>query len=57
MFCDSWRPRLHQTLQAFRCNTGRKSKRHSLKFRPWVESLVYRITPATIVVNVGSAAA
>src|SRR6516165_228289 len=52
MFCDSWRPRLHQTLQAFRCNTDRKSKRRLLKFRPWVESLECRTTPATIVVSV-----
>src|SRR6266404_2139367 len=48
MFGESWRPLLHRTLHAFRGSSGRKRKRCSRGFRPWVESLENRTTPAAV---------
>jgi uncharacterized repeat protein (TIGR01451 family) len=48
MFGDWWRRRLYRTLHAFRSSAGRKNKHRSRAFRPWVESLEIRATPATI---------
>src|SRR5260370_13925085 len=48
MFGDSWRPWLHRTLSAFHSSTDRKRKRRSRGFRPWVERLENRTTPAAV---------
>src|SRR6266851_2881859 len=48
MFGDSWRPWLHRTVNAFRSSTGRKRKRRARRFRPWMENLENRTTPAAV---------
>src|SRR6266851_7002350 len=48
MFGDSWRPWLHRTVNAFRSSTGRKRKRRAPRFRPWMENLENRTTPAAV---------